>query len=595
MKTNNFCRSILVLLLVCLGAPGAFSDTEPNSSFETASDLAAGVSTSGSVNGSSDPADWYRVEVPEAGELTVTVTHDPSDFQFILYGRDDDFEIIGTETNAPSGRRLLRSVEAGTYHIQVNSRNNFTPVPYTILVELDEAPAVTGDGEPNDSPDTPSTASLNVEEVGHISHTREDRSIDNLDYYRIDLPEDAEVSFTFSHDPPDHSFQFRVLRSDGVTDIFGTETNFPSGDTRTRSLAAGTYFMEVNGRGETRGRTYRFTVAAVSRPPVTADSEPNDTPRNAAPLPLDTEHIGHISHTRDTGDVDNLDYYRFDLSGEQEVGFTFSHDPPEHPFQFRVLKEDGATSVFGTETNFPSGDTRTRTLDPGAYFLEVNGRGSTQGRAYTFTVDTPGGENSAPTAVIDLQTLVSEAPFQVRFDASGSRDTDGTITGYLWEITDGRTSSEQVFDLTFDSAGTYGAKLTVEDDDGLTHTAEVTFLLKEEGTETGNEATLSMDLRLFIPRLRYDSGIGIPITASITMTIEITSPTAVFLVTDVVFLDDTGPVENEATLSADLNLHIPLIRYDSVLGELLLSATFRAVSTTDRVLFEVAGVEIVSN
>jgi subtilisin family serine protease len=54
------------------------------------------------------------------------------------------------------------------------------------------------------------------------------------------------------------------------------------------------------------------------------------------------------------------------------------------------------------------------------------------------------------------------------FDASGSFDTDGTITSYGWEFGDGSTGSGELVSHTYGADGTYTVTLTVTDDEGDT-------------------------------------------------------------------------------------------------------------------------------
>ncbi len=54
----------------------------------------------------------------------------------------------------------------------------------------------------------------------------------------------------------------------------------------------------------------------------------------------------------------------------------------------------------------------------------------------------------------------------VPFDASASTDADGTIASYSWTFEDGRDATGVSAVHTFLSAGTFNAKLTVEDDEG---------------------------------------------------------------------------------------------------------------------------------
>lgn len=58
------------------------------------------------------------------------------------------------------------------------------------------------------------------------------------------------------------------------------------------------------------------------------------------------------------------------------------------------------------------------------------------------------------------------------FDASGSQDPDGTITGYDWDFGDGATGSGMMRSHTYATAGIYTVVLTVTDDDGASDAAD---------------------------------------------------------------------------------------------------------------------------
>jgi PKD repeat protein len=59
-----------------------------------------------------------------------------------------------------------------------------------------------------------------------------------------------------------------------------------------------------------------------------------------------------------------------------------------------------------------------------------------------------------------------EAPLGVSFNASGSYDSDGSITSYAWNFGDGSNGTGATASHTYNSAGTYTAQLTVTDNDG---------------------------------------------------------------------------------------------------------------------------------
>jgi len=83
--------------------------------------------------------------------------------------------------------------------------------------------------------------------------------------------------------------------------------------------------------------------------------------------------------------------------------------------------------------------------------------------------------NVPPTASFTTSPASGIAPLAVSFNASGSSDSDGTITSYVWSFGDGGSSSGVTPSHTYNSAGAYTAQLTATDDDGATDTATRTI------------------------------------------------------------------------------------------------------------------------
>ncbi|MCZ2825176.1 MULTISPECIES: PKD domain-containing protein [unclassified Modestobacter] len=72
--------------------------------------------------------------------------------------------------------------------------------------------------------------------------------------------------------------------------------------------------------------------------------------------------------------------------------------------------------------------------------------------------------NQAPNAAFTAQASYLD----LRVDATGSSDVDGTVTGYAWDFGDGSTAGEPTATHTYRAAGTYAVTLTVTDDRGAT-------------------------------------------------------------------------------------------------------------------------------
>ncbi|MEA2364911.1 MAG: hypothetical protein QOI32_423 [Thermoleophilaceae bacterium] len=71
-----------------------------------------------------------------------------------------------------------------------------------------------------------------------------------------------------------------------------------------------------------------------------------------------------------------------------------------------------------------------------------------------------------PVADAEPAVRSGRAPLEVRFDATSSRDPDGSIAGYEWEFGDGTTGSGAEPTHTYTAGGRYFPVLTVTDDDG---------------------------------------------------------------------------------------------------------------------------------
>ncbi len=76
--------------------------------------------------------------------------------------------------------------------------------------------------------------------------------------------------------------------------------------------------------------------------------------------------------------------------------------------------------------------------------------------------------DAPPLASFTVGTASPTATQPVSFDASGSSDPDGTITGYSWDFGDGTTGSGAKPSHTYSHAGEYTVTLTVTDDEGET-------------------------------------------------------------------------------------------------------------------------------
>jgi PKD repeat protein len=114
----------------------------------------------------------------------------------------------------------------------------------------------------------------------------------------------------------------------------------------------------------------------------------------------------------------------------------------------------------------------------------ATGSGATASRTYaaggTYSVALTVTDNAGATSQTSHAVTVNAPPvasftsacsgLTCSFNASGSSDPDGTITGYAWTFGDGATGSGATASRTYAAGGTYSVQLTVTDNGSATGT-----------------------------------------------------------------------------------------------------------------------------
>ena len=100
---------------------------------------------------------------------------------------------------------------------------------------------------------------------------------------------------------------------------------------------------------------------------------------------------------------------------------------------------------------------------------------------------------SPPVADVEHTPRNGHSPLEVRFDGSGSRDSNGSVTSWLWDFGDGATGSGVTPTHVYNQSGRYFPTLTVTDDSG----ARDTFVSEVEvapstapPADTGSESSV---------------------------------------------------------------------------------------------------------
>ena len=218
---------------------------------EAATGLGAASSTPRSLEDGGD-IDYFRVEVTQAGTLTVETTGN-TDTAGQLRGADG--QALGEDDDGGSGLnfRLVRQVTAGTYYIRVSGFENATG-PYTLVVRF------AGTGTPGEDHAGTLAQASSVALNSSTSGVLEDGG--DIDSFRVEVTQAGTltVETTGSTDTVG-----QLLGADGQRlsedDDGGSGLNFRLA----RQVAAGTYYIRVGGFGDASG-AYVLSVRFAPTP-----------------------------------------------------------------------------------------------------------------------------------------------------------------------------------------------------------------------------------------------------------------------------------------------------------------------------------------
>ena len=289
------------------------------------------------------------------------------------------------------------------------------------------------------------------------------------DPYPEDDAENIGLKITLNvvvHDP-EGDFMTVYFYSAADDDLYGVHYPVLSGGTASCSFnlnfdtTFAWYTIVNDSKLENRSDIWFFTTK--QRPPE--NEKPVSGPGGPYTSIIDEEIAFNGSDSYDPDG--NIDFYRWNFGdGSSEILDIF----PKHSYS-----ESGAYTVTLT-------------------VVDSDGRSNTE----TTTVTISTSANALPVPVLDALNS-SNINELITFSASGSYDTDGTITNYTWNFGDGAVEYGVSAEHTYSTAGTYAVILTVTDDEGdkdTTYTIATVNAPPEESP--GFELTLAVLAMAFI-------------------------------------------------------------------------------------------------
>ena len=391
-----------------------------------ATSLALESSVSGVLEATVDE-DFFRVEVPQAGWLTVYATGDDNTFGEL---QSADGTRLAHHDFIVSNFRIERGVGPGTYYVKVGTYivSPADPQSYTVFAHF------FADGAPDDHGNTRSDAT-SLALGGPLPGAIEEG--DDVDFFKVELTAYGELTF---HTTGNLDTELTLLSADGTLRFFS-------------SVGRGTYYIKVESQGEARGS---YVLHAQFK-----ESSPDDhgsLRANATNLVLGGSVSGVLEHTRDE------DFFRVEVT--QSGSLTVYSTGDANPFG-ELQDPDGTLLAHDRNSDSGSNFRIVEIVDPGPHYIKVSGGRSSQGSYVVHTNFVAGPADDHGNS---------------RFDAT-ALPLEGSVAGVIEERDDG-----DYFRVEVTEPGTLEVYTTGSDDpSGILQASDGSFLSSnDDGGEGRN-------------------------------------------------------------------------------------------------------------
>lgn len=340
------------------------TETEPNDNAVTATVIALGDTVTGQIAQNGD-ADFYTINLPHQGELTVSFPAAPAELDMAFRILDaNGNEVRGWQASPNKGAAYSAWVDLkspGTYVVEArDSYNNASSQsPYTLLTTF----VPTADtGEPNDTLTTATAAGWNQAIAANIL------PIGDADFYKVQAARQGRLTVSFPGSPTALDMAFRVIDANGG-EIDGWQASPEMGKPFSASVdlrTPGDYVIEVRDSYNSARDAAPYQMF-VSLDQTADPAEPNDDIKHATSLPLDAPLTASILP------IGDVDFYEVKLPHQGELTVTLPNAPAELDMAFRILDANGP-EVWGWQASPERGKPYAAWADipaPGNYLIEV--------------------------------------------------------------------------------------------------------------------------------------------------------------------------------------------------------------------------------
>lgn len=275
----------------------------------------------------------YRLLVPSHGRIGLVwqsgtkaasrTSHTVTMFRGSLTGDSVFSYLLQPSLNKQQSKDMF--VSAGVYYVTVEA-NIADADPYQMTITYDAETHV--ELENNDTSARATAVELNTGYAGMLSSAKD------VDYYSFTLDATSAVNVTFGlpgngSKSTTHTLNVINVADGSVLSTVGVPGNAQLSETGNLYLSSGTYLVRVAKGTAYTNDEYNLTVNVDQNGNM--ESEPNNTPETASPIPVNEDIRASIGRE---GDVD---YFAFTLDGDAVIQPKFTFTPTDSSSKTYVL------------------------------------------------------------------------------------------------------------------------------------------------------------------------------------------------------------------------------------------------------------------
>ena len=322
------------------------ADPEPNDDYEHSSLIESGNTVEGrlgyvSTEGVTDTDDWYRIDVPEEGQIEFIATATGTMKFYPYYSTVNGYKNNGIysrgsftgNTNSASQTDTMTfkatDVGAGTYYIKIHQYPGTGSGGYRLYYKFTPCPQA-ADPEPNNDYEHSSLLESGKTVEGRLGYRTSDDVTDTDDWYRIVVPEEGQIELIATATGTVRFYPYystvNGYRDNGIYSrgtFTGNTSSASQTDTMTfkaTDVGPGTYYIKIHqypGTGAGGYKLYyKFTPCVYG-----ADPEPNDDYQHASRLMNGVTTEGRLGYRVSDGTTDTEDWYRITVPKVGHVEF----------------------------------------------------------------------------------------------------------------------------------------------------------------------------------------------------------------------------------------------------------------------------------